>query len=59
MSLLEVTDLSIGFHMPGRDVQVVDKVSFTLDQGKTWSRLKSGLLRRTMRPKRLPTYLPN
>src|SRR5215213_9102462 len=35
MSLLEVTDLSIGFHMPGRDVQVVEKVSFTLDQGKT------------------------
>ena len=23
MSLLEVTDLSVGFHMPGRDVQVV------------------------------------
>ncbi|HZY67062.1 MAG TPA: oligopeptide/dipeptide ABC transporter ATP-binding protein, partial [Devosia sp.] len=35
MALLEVTDLSIGFHMPGRDVQVVDKVSFTLDQGQT------------------------
>ncbi len=35
MSLLEVTDLSIGFHMPGRDVQVVDKVSFTLEQGET------------------------
>ena len=35
MSLLEVTDLSIGFHMPGRDVQVVDKVSFSLKQGET------------------------
>ncbi len=35
MSLLEVTDLSVGFHMPGRDVQVVDKVSFSLEQGKT------------------------
>jgi oligopeptide transport system ATP-binding protein len=35
MSLLEVTDLSIGFHMPGRDVQVVEKVSFTLEQGET------------------------
>ena len=35
MALLEVTDLSIGFHMPGRDVQVVDKVSFSLEQGQT------------------------
>jgi oligopeptide transport system ATP-binding protein len=35
MSLLEVTDLSIGFHMPGRDVQVVDRVSFSLEQGET------------------------
>jgi oligopeptide transport system ATP-binding protein len=35
MSLLEVTDLNIGFHMPGRDVQVVDKVSFSLEQGET------------------------
>src|SRR3569623_3239924 len=35
MSLLEVTDLSIGFHMPGRDVQVVNKVSFSLEQGET------------------------
>jgi oligopeptide transport system ATP-binding protein len=35
MSLLEVTDLSVGFHMPGRDVQVVDKVSFSLEQGET------------------------
>ncbi|MEO7222643.1 MAG: oligopeptide/dipeptide ABC transporter ATP-binding protein [Devosia sp.] len=35
MSLLEVTDLSIGFHMPGRDVQVVENVSFSLEQGET------------------------
>jgi oligopeptide transport system ATP-binding protein len=35
MSLLEVADLSVGFHMPGRDVQVVDKVSFSLEQGET------------------------
>jgi oligopeptide transport system ATP-binding protein len=35
MSLLEVTDLSIGFHMPGRDVQVVEEVSFSLEQGET------------------------
>ena len=35
MSLLEVTDLCVGFHMPGRDVQVVEKVSFTLEQGET------------------------
>ena len=35
MSLLEVTDLSIGFHMPGRDLQVVDKVSFSLEEGET------------------------
>ena len=35
MALLDVTDLSIGFHMPGRDVQVVDKVSFSLEQGET------------------------
>ena len=35
MSLLEVTDLCVGFHMPGRDVQVVDKVSFTLEEGQT------------------------
>ena len=34
MSLLEVTDLSVGFHMPGRDVQVVDKVSFSLEKGE-------------------------
>ena len=35
MALLDVKDLSIGFHMPGRDVQVVDKVSFALEQGET------------------------
>jgi oligopeptide transport system ATP-binding protein len=35
MALLEVKDLSVGFHMPGRDVQVVDKVSFSLEQGET------------------------
>ena len=35
MSLLEVTGLSVGFHMPGRDVQVVEKVSFSLEQGET------------------------
>jgi oligopeptide transport system ATP-binding protein len=35
MALLDVSDLSIGFHMPGRDVQVVDKVSFSLEQGET------------------------
>ncbi|HVY52258.1 MAG TPA: oligopeptide/dipeptide ABC transporter ATP-binding protein [Devosia sp.] len=35
MNLLDVTDLSIGFHMPGRDVTVVHKVSFSLGQGET------------------------
>jgi oligopeptide transport system ATP-binding protein len=35
MNLLDVTDLSIGFHMPGRDAQVVDKVNFSLKQGET------------------------
>ncbi|MBI4923642.1 MAG: ATP-binding cassette domain-containing protein [Devosia nanyangense] len=35
MALLDVKDLSIGFHMPGRDVQVVDKVSFSLDERQT------------------------
>src|SRR3569623_184098 len=35
MSLHEITDLSIGFHMPGRDIQVVNKVSFSLEQGET------------------------
>ena len=35
MALLEVNDLSIGFHMPGRDVRVVDKVSFSLAAGET------------------------
>jgi oligopeptide transport system ATP-binding protein len=35
MPLLDVRDLSVGFHMPGRDVQVVNKVSFSLEQGKT------------------------
>src|SRR4051812_8741202 len=35
MNLLDVTDLSIGFHMPGRDVRVVNKVSFSLKQGET------------------------
>ena len=35
MNLLDVTDLSIGFHMPGRDIQVVNKVSFSLAQGET------------------------
>ena len=35
MTLLDVTDLSIGFHMPGRDVQVVNRVSFSLQQGET------------------------
>jgi oligopeptide transport system ATP-binding protein len=33
--LLEVTDLSVGFHMPGRDVQVVNKVAFSLKAGET------------------------
>ena len=35
MALLDVTDLSIGFHMPGRDIHVVSKVNFSLDEGKT------------------------
>ena len=35
MALLDVTDLSIGFHMPGRDIHVVNKVNFSLDEGKT------------------------
>ena len=35
MALLDVKDLSIGFHMPGRDVQVVDKVSFSLNESET------------------------
>ena len=35
MPLLDVKDLSIGNHMPGRDVQVVNKVSFSLEQGET------------------------
>ena len=35
MPLLDVKDLSIGFHMPGRDIQVVNKVSFSLEQGET------------------------
>jgi len=35
MALLDVTDLSIGFHMPGRDIQVVNKVSFSLGEGET------------------------
>jgi oligopeptide transport system ATP-binding protein len=35
MPLLDVTDLSIGFHMPGRDLRVVDKVNFSLEQGET------------------------
>jgi oligopeptide transport system ATP-binding protein len=35
MDLLEVRDLSIGFHMPGRDVQVVSSVSFSLKEGRT------------------------
>ncbi|MEQ1770221.1 MAG: oligopeptide/dipeptide ABC transporter ATP-binding protein [Devosia sp.] len=35
MALLDVKDLSIGFHMPGRDVQVVDKISFSLEPGET------------------------
>jgi oligopeptide transport system ATP-binding protein len=35
MPLLEVKDLSIGFHMPGRDVQVDNKVNFSLEQGET------------------------
>jgi oligopeptide transport system ATP-binding protein len=35
MALLDVTDLSVGFHMPGRDMQVVDKVSFSLRQSET------------------------
>jgi len=34
MALLDVTDLSIGFHMPGRDIHVVNKVNFSLDEGK-------------------------
>jgi oligopeptide transport system ATP-binding protein len=35
MPLLDVKDLSIGFHMPGRDMQVVDKVNFSLEEGET------------------------
>ena len=35
MPLLDVTDLSIGFHMPGRDIQVVNKVSFALEPAET------------------------
>ena len=35
MALLDVSDLSIGFHMPGRDLKVVDKVNFSLAQGET------------------------
>jgi oligopeptide transport system ATP-binding protein len=35
MPLLDVTDLSIGFHMPGRDITVVNKVNFSLEQGET------------------------
>jgi oligopeptide transport system ATP-binding protein len=35
MPLLEVKDLAIGFHMPGRDVQVVNGVNFALEQGET------------------------
>ena len=35
MALLDVKDLSIGFHMPGRDVQVVNKVNFSLGEGET------------------------
>jgi len=35
MSLLDVTDLSIGFHMPGRDLQVVNKVNFSVAAGET------------------------
>jgi oligopeptide transport system ATP-binding protein len=35
MNLLDVHDLSIGFHMPGRDVQVVDQVSFSLRESET------------------------
>ena len=35
MPLLDVKDLSIGFHMPGRDVQIVNKVNFSLEQGET------------------------
>jgi len=35
MALLDVTDLSIGFHMPGRDVEVVKRVGFSLNEGET------------------------
>src|SRR5690349_14036495 len=35
MNLLEVTDLSIGFHMPTRDLDVVEKVSFSLKPAET------------------------
>jgi oligopeptide transport system ATP-binding protein len=35
MPLLEVKDLSIGFHKPGRAVRVVDGVNFSLEQGET------------------------
>jgi oligopeptide transport system ATP-binding protein len=35
MALLDVSDLSIGFHMPGRDVQVVNKVNFSIAEGET------------------------
>src|SRR5438045_3190667 len=35
MALLEIRDLSVGFHMPGRDVQVVNKVNFSLAEGQT------------------------
>ncbi len=35
MSLLDVKGLSVGFHMPGRDVQVVDHVNFEVQEGET------------------------
>jgi oligopeptide transport system ATP-binding protein len=34
-TLLAVKDLNIGFHMPGRDVQVVNGVTFSLAEGRT------------------------
>jgi oligopeptide transport system ATP-binding protein len=35
MNLLDVSDLSVGFHMPGRDVQVVNRIGFSLAAGET------------------------
>ncbi len=35
MSLLEVNGLTVGFRMPGRDVQVVDHIDFAVENGET------------------------